>query len=101
MSHLRVKTTYEVEGAYGSTEIGTLYCHHNNSCDIITFYTEDGEVANMCFQEWSRGKDMWDAMIKLWSPFKDSSCKELQDGVEYYYIPPWEISKNTHSLPTT
>lgn len=93
MSHLRVKTTYESEGGYGSTETHTLYCHHNLSCDFTTFYTEDGEVASMSFGEWSSGKDLWDAMIKLYSPFKDEWGGELKDGVEYYFVAPWEKSK--------
>ena len=42
MSHVRVKTEYQVEGAYGSTEKKILYAHHNNSCDVVTFFDEDG-----------------------------------------------------------
>lgn len=91
MSHTRVKTTYESEWMYGSTEVRTLYCHHNHSCDCTTFYEENGEVASMSFCEWSRGKDKWDAMERLWYPYKDKWGEELKGGVEYYGIPPWEI----------
>lgn len=84
MSHTRVKATYESEGAYGGTEEHVLYCHHNHSCDVTCFYDEDGEVASMDFGEWSRGKDKWDVMQKLWFPFKDKWGDELLEGVEYY-----------------
>jgi hypothetical protein len=42
MSHTRVKTTYSVEGAYGSTDTEELYCHHNHSADYTVFYNKDG-----------------------------------------------------------
>lgn len=90
MSHTRVKTTYSVMGAYGSTETQTLYCHHNHSCDITTFYNEDGSVATMCFEDWYKGNDLWDAMNRLWYPFKDTWGGELKDKVEYYRQAPWE-----------
>lgn len=90
MSHTRVKTTYNVEGSYASTETVELYCHHNHSCDITTFYDKDGTVTAMCFQSWDSGKDLWDAMNRLWFPFKDKWGGELKDGVEYYYKAPWE-----------
>lgn len=84
MSYTRVKMKYEEEGCYGSTEIKTLYCEHNHSCDHVTFYNEKGEVPLMSFGEWSNGKDLWDAMITLYSPFKERWGGELKDGVEYY-----------------
>lgn len=59
MSHTRVKTTYSVEGSYGSTETKSLYCDHNNCYDITTFYNEDGSTAIMCFGEWETGNDLW------------------------------------------
>lgn len=93
MSHTRVKTTYSVEGAYGSTETKTLYCHHNHSCDYTTFYDEDGDVTTMNFGEWESGNDLWDAMERLWFPFKGEWGKELKDNVEYYHKAPWEVEK--------
>ena len=90
MSHTRVKTTYSVQGAYASTEVVNLYCHHNHSSDFTTFYWEDGEVVNMVFQEWESGNDLWDAMNRLWFPFKGEWGKELKDNVEYYGVAPWE-----------
>ena len=90
MSHTRVKTTYAVQGSHGSTEIRTLYCHHNMSCDVKTYYDEDGGVASMNFEEWESGHDLWDAMLKLDSPFKEEWNGELKDGVEHYFRAPWE-----------
>ena len=91
MSHTRVKTTYEVEGAYASTDTKELYCHHNHSCDCVTFFDDKGDVESMAFQSWSScDNDLWDAMNRLWFPFKDEWYGELKDGVEYYHVPPWE-----------
>ena len=86
MSHTRVKTTYEVEGVYGSMDTATLYCHHNHSCDCTTFYDEKGDVESMAFCSWSmKRNDLWDAMQRLWFPFKGEWHGELEDGVEYYH----------------
>lgn len=82
-----------MEGAYGSAETKTLYCHHNHSCDCVTFYNEDGSVTSMAFHEWESGNDLWDAMQRLWFPFKDKWGEELKDKVEYYYKAPWEVEK--------
>lgn len=90
MSHTRVKTTYSVQGGYGSTETKSLYCHHNHSCDNTTFYDEDGSVTSMSFNEWEKGNDLFDAMERLWYPFKGEwDHSELKDGVEFYQIEPW------------
>lgn len=89
MSHVRVKTTYSVEGPFGSTDKKDLYCHHNLSCDCVTFYDKDGNVESMSFGEWN-GDDLWDAMNRLWFPFKDKWGGELRDGVEYYSNEPWK-----------
>jgi len=84
MSHTRVKTTYAVEGPYASTEIVKLYCHHNHSCDIVSFYDENGTVTSMVFSEWETNNNLWDAMNRLWYPYKDKWGDKLKDGVEYY-----------------
>ena len=44
MSHYRLKTKYNTEGAYGSTEENEVFAHHNLSCDYVTFYDENGEL---------------------------------------------------------
>lgn len=84
MSHTRVKTTYNTEGAYGATDVHTLYCHHNHSCDYTTFYNENGDITPMQFQEWESDNDLWDAMKRLWVPFKDKWGEELKEDVKYY-----------------
>ena len=85
MSHTRVKTTFEESGDYGSTEIIEIFCHHNHSNDITSFYYKDGETVDMLFQEWTiDSQDKWDAVQRLWSPFKDKWGNELKDGVEFY-----------------
>lgn len=85
MSHTRVKTTYSTEGAYGSTEEHTLYCHHNHSCDVVVFYDDKGEVHDMVFESWETGNSLWDAMNRLWFPFKEKWNGELKEKVEYYF----------------
>jgi len=36
---------------------------------------------------------LWNAMERLWFPFKDKWGEELKDKVEYYYKAPWEAEK--------
>jgi hypothetical protein len=84
MSSTKVKTTYEEMGSHGSSKVRTLYCNHHSGSDTFTYYDEDGDVMGMAFQEWSRGKDLWDAMKRLYYPFKEKWHGELLDGVEYY-----------------
>lgn len=85
MSHTKVKTKYTVEGSYGSIEYKTLYCHHNHSSDITTFFEEDGSIASMCFSEAETGNEKWDAMNRLWYPYKGEwGRSDLKDGVEHY-----------------
>lgn len=90
MSHTRVKTTYSVEGGYGSTEKVELFCHHNHSCDCTTFFDKNGDIVSMVFCDWETGNDLWDAMNRLWFPFKGEWGGELKDGVEHYFTAPWE-----------
>ena len=90
MSHTRVKTTFEQEGNYGSTEVVEIYCHYNHSCDITMFHYKDGSIVEMTFQSWASGKDKWDAIQRLWFPFKEEWNGELLEGVEYYGKAPWE-----------
>lgn len=101
MSRTKVKTTYSIQGSYGSTEIKNLYCEHNHSSDYVKFYNEDGSVVEMCFNEWETGDDLWDAMNRLWHPFKgDWSRSELIDKVEFYIKEPWkQILKKEYKSP--
>jgi hypothetical protein len=66
----------------------------------VTFYDERGEVMSMVFCEWSTDNDLWDAMNRLWFPFKEKWHGELKDNVEYYTeIPPLNErgNKNTNT----
>ena len=90
MSTTRVKTTYEVMGDYATADTRHLYCDHHHGSDTVTFYDEDGSVSKMAFEEFSAGKDKWDAIQKLWFPFKGKWGEELLDGVEYYQKAPWD-----------
>ena len=78
MSHYRLKTNYNTEGHYGSTENNTLYAHHNLTCDIVTFYDEDGEFI-MAVPDTLDG-NILEAINKLYAPFDND---KLVDGVEY------------------
>lgn len=95
MSHTRLKTTYSEEGAYGSTEIVELYCHHNHSADYTSFYDKNGVSVRMNFNEWVTGDDLWDAMNRLWWPYKGDVWGEgeLKDKVEHCRFP-WEVKIN-------
>lgn len=81
MSHYRVKTKYLVEGAYGSRDERTLYAHLNLSCDITSFYDEDGTF--ICAIEDTEENNLFDAMKRLYSPHKGWPDNNLVDGVEY------------------
>lgn len=86
MSHTRVKCKYSVEGPYGSSEEHWLYCHHNNTSDMVTFYDEDGSVADMMFSD-SYDHDVpskREAMEKLFFPYDAIGGFTLQDGIEYW-----------------
>lgn len=79
MSHFKLKTKYNEEGAYGSTEVKTLYAHHNLSCDYVTFYDDNGNFI-MAIPDTIDG-NMLDAINRLYAPFKNPSI-ELVEGVE-------------------
>jgi len=76
MSHTRIKIKYEMEAAYGSTEIGTLYADYNNSCDCVTIYNEYGDIEfTSC--EWGT-KDKATQLIKLLTNFSPEDCDEIE-----------------------
>ena len=84
MSHTRVKTTYMEAVGPGYGEERTLYCHHNHSCDITTFYEQDGEVAYMVFEDENYGgRTKWDAVMLLDNPHVSRWGGELKPGVEH------------------
>ena len=81
MSKILVKTEYQVQGPYGSTENKTLYAKHNNSCDVVTFYDEDGTY--LFSVEDTMDNNFLDAINRLYVPHKNSNSFELNDGVNY------------------
>lgn len=91
MSHLYLKTSFEQQAdAWGGTEILDMYVDHNFTSDFTTFYNSDGSVVQMIFQDWSSGKDKWDAVLKLAQPFTGEwQNSPLKEGVEYSRLP-WE-----------
>jgi uncharacterized protein YrzB (UPF0473 family) len=80
MSHVRVKTEYQIQGAYGSTEKRILYAHHNNSCDIVTFFDEDGTY--LFSVEDTMDNNLMDAINILYAPHKNTSG-ELNENVQF------------------
>lgn len=79
MSSFKVKTTYNTEGIYGSTEEKTLYAVHNNSSDYVTFYDEDGEILLVVPDTVSN--NILEAIIRLYQPYENGSV--LKPDVEY------------------
>lgn len=78
MSHLRLKTKYYVEGAYGTTEERILYAHHNLTSDYVTYYDEDGEYLFTIPNTISC--NMLDAINLLYNPTTLNG--EYVDGIE-------------------
>lgn len=70
MSHKYEKIKYYEEGAYGSTEEHTLFCHHNNSCDVVTFYYEDGTPI-FSFGD-TMERNLFNKMIEIITNWKDN-----------------------------
>ncbi len=82
MSSIRVKTEYQVSGAYGSTEKKTLYAKHSNGCDVVTFYDEDGEV--IFSVDDTEKNNLLEAINRLYAPNKHNG--DLAEGVEYVNV---------------
>lgn len=83
MSHIRVKTKYQTEGAYGSIEERVLYADHNNSCDIVTFYDQDGNW--LLSVEDTMDNNLLDAINRLYAPYKGTGTDyKLSKDIEYY-----------------
>lgn len=71
MSHIYEKIKYFEEGNYGITLERTLFCHHNNTCDVVTFYYEDGTPI-FSFNDTIEG-NLLDKMIEIIYNFKNNS----------------------------
>ncbi len=82
MSHVRLKTTYNEEGSYGSVDQYVLYAHHNNSSDYVTFYDEKGNVILVVPD--TLDNNLLDAINRLYAPNKEGLHHNgLIDKVEY------------------
>ena len=77
MSHYRLKTEYVSEGVYGNEDSHVLYVHHNLSCDVVTFYNEDGTYL-FSFDDTMKN-NMLDAINRLAFPFNKDG--KMADGV--------------------
>lgn len=80
MSSFIVKTEYNIEGDYGSTEKLTLYAKHNNSCDVVTFLDENGKYIFSVGD--TMDNNLIDAINRLYAPHKKSMSSEYIEGVE-------------------
>ena len=80
MSHIRVKTYYNEEGTYGSVDKHILYADHNNSCDLVSFYDEDGRLFLVVPD--TLDHNLLDAINRLYVPCA-SSNDDLKPDIEY------------------
>lgn len=79
MSHYRLKTKYNIEGDYGSTEEKDLFSHHNLSSDYVTFYDENGKFI-MSLPD-TIDNNLLEAINRLYAPFKNGGS-DFVHGVE-------------------
>jgi hypothetical protein len=73
MSRIRVKTKYNTEGIYGSTEEKILYADHNNSSDYVTYYDEDDEIIMIVPD--TIDNNLLDAINRLYMPYDNNKFK--------------------------
>jgi hypothetical protein len=65
MSRDYKKIIYRTEGNFGSTVNALLYAECNNSCDVVSIYSESGDLI-LCYSENIGGDmDMGQALVKL------------------------------------
>ena len=96
MSKTKVKTYYTTEGIYGSTTTLTLYCIHNHSTDVTSFYSSNelGQINQviMEFKEWG-DRPLEEAMQDLLYPFKEEWGEEYKDNVIPFCSLQWNSEK--------
>ena len=77
MGSERKKIKYYEEGPYGTLTERTLYARMNHTCDVTTFYDEDGEYI------FSYGdtidNNLFDAMIELSCPIYGKRQHEIEN----------------------
>jgi len=84
MAHQYFKTKYKEEVPCGAScieEEHTIYVHHNESCDIVSFLDENGDYI-LSYQD-TVHNNIFDAMNRLSFPYQKEWFGELLDGVEY------------------
>ena len=81
MSSYYFKTKYKEMGNYGSVDEHIIYCHHNNSCDIVSYYNEKGEC--LLSVEDTLHDNILDAFNKLMWAWENTRENKLVDGIEY------------------
>lgn len=74
MSSSYYKTKYYCEGNYGHNDERLLYVQHNRSCDVVTFYDDDGEFLLSISD--TIDNNMYDAIEKLYSPYVNDNLRE-------------------------
>lgn len=79
MSHIRVKTTFQVEDGRGGFERHTLFVHHNLSCDIVSYFNEDGQF--LFSVEDTTSDNLLDAINATYAPQEKDGT--LSSGIEY------------------
>jgi hypothetical protein len=83
MAHQYFKTKYKEEVPCGTSctvEERTLYVHHNESWDIVSFLDENGNYL-LSFQD-TVHPNLFEAMNSLSFPYKKEWFGELLDGIE-------------------
>lgn len=99
MSHYRCKTKYNTEGSYGSIDEKILYAHHNLSCDIVSFYDENGTC--ILSVDDTMENNMLDAINRLYSPFAEfRTGKVYKDGIESISMEERDMIDNKYKQPT-
>lgn len=80
MSHYKLKTKYNEDlGTHTIEKI--LYAHHNLSCDVVSFYDQDG---NHIFSVPDTiENNIFDAMVRLYSPFLDGKLNNLIEHMSH------------------
>jgi len=90
MSSIYVKTKYNTEGPWGSVDEKTIYAHHHLTCDIVSFYDEDGDFI-MSVPD-TLDNNMLDAINRLYRIYDSDNI--LADGVEYLSMDEYNKLKN-------
>lgn len=81
MSHIRIKTKYLTEGNYGSIDENTLFCHHNNCSDYVSFYYEDG--THILTVPDTIDNNILEAINRLYNYYNPNSENKLNEYIEF------------------